>query len=43
VPPVNSEYYEESQNNLPEWRIDIKLYGAQLNYGPWADRNRYIY
>ncbi|ORX43270.1 hypothetical protein BCR36DRAFT_586752, partial [Piromyces finnis] len=42
VPPVNSEYYEESQKNLPEWRIDIKLYSAQLNYGPWTDRNRLL-
>ncbi|ORX84220.1 hypothetical protein BCR32DRAFT_266435 [Anaeromyces robustus] len=40
VPPLNSEYFEESQKNLPEWRIDIKLFSSQINYGPWTDRNR---
>jgi len=28
---------------MPEWRIDIKVYSTQLNYGPWTDRNRYSF
>jgi hypothetical protein len=27
----------------PEWGIDLVIWGGFLRYGPWADRQRFIY
>lgn len=26
----------------PEWGIDFVIHGGQVNYGPWADRQRFV-
>jgi BLTP1 N-terminal region len=26
----------------PQWGVDIVIHGGQVNYGPWADRQRSV-
>ncbi|CAG8971298.1 hypothetical protein HYALB_00001465 [Hymenoscyphus albidus] len=38
--PTESEGANINGDSSPEWGLDLKLKGATINYGPWADRQR---
>ncbi|CAG8634606.1 24795_t:CDS:10, partial [Dentiscutata erythropus] len=43
TPVLNAEEIDIGNGDLsPEWGVDLNFTGAQINYGPWADRQRTI-